>query len=314
MSSRARFACFALIAVALAFSPVEAQEKPKKTNAWAQISSPSRGTAQSLGEYSSGCLRGAAKLPMDGPGFQVMHPSRLRYYGHPNLVDFIQKLGAALQGDKVGDVLVGDLSQPRGGPAPGGHSSHQTGLDVDLWYWLPKPAAKGRLTLNDRESLKSRSILDPKTNSVAADQVERLTALLRRTGEDARVERVFVHPIIKRAMCERADAANETERAWLGKLRPWYGHDDHFHVRLACPAYAEGCTPQTSVGAGDGCKELAWWFSPEAQEDRKKGLVTYQQKVGKAPGMPVECLKLLDPGQGANEPPVKHAMSIPDKH
>jgi penicillin-insensitive murein endopeptidase len=299
---------------------VAAQSKPAtKPNPWAQISSPSRGSPESLGEYSSGCLRGASKLPLDGPGFQVMHPSRTRYYGHPSLVDFIQKLGAALHAEHVGDVLVGDLSQPRGGPAPGGHSSHQTGLDVDLWFWQPKAAESGPLPMGERESTKSRSILDPKTSSIQADQVARVTALLHRAADDARVERMFVHPIIKRAMCESAG----NERAWLAKLRPWYGHDDHVHVRLACPAGAEGCVHQTSVSNGDGCKELDWWFSPAAQEDRKKGLVTYQSKVGKAPGMPAQCLKLLDPGQSVNDPPahaarppapeVKRTVSLQDK-
>jgi penicillin-insensitive murein endopeptidase len=107
---------------------------------------------------------------------------------------------------------------------------------------------------------------------------------------------VFVNPIIKRQLCESAGG----ERAWLSKIRPWYGHDDHFHVRLVCPADANDCIHQTSIASGDGCKELDWWFSPAAQEDRKKGQATYQAKVGKAPGMPVQCLKLLEPEQRAD--------------
>ena len=35
---------------------------------------------------------------------------------------------------------VGDMAQPRGGPLPFGHASHQTGLDVDIWFTLtPRP-------------------------------------------------------------------------------------------------------------------------------------------------------------------------------
>ena len=256
---------------------------------------PSQGVTSPIGEYSAGCLKGAVKLPMDGPGFQVMHPSRLRYFGTPDLVKFIEHLGSQLHEQHVGDVMVGDLSQPRGGPAPGGHSSHQTGLDVDLWFWQPKAAEHGPLPKADRESIKSRSVLDGKSG-VRPELVSRVSTLLQLTAEDPHVERIFVSPLIKRQLC----ANTSGERDWLGKIRPWYGHDDHFHVRLACPADATDCIHQTAVPKGDGCKELDWWFSAEAQEDRKKGQATYQSKVGKAPGMPVQCLKLLEPDQRAD--------------
>jgi penicillin-insensitive murein endopeptidase len=113
--------------------------------------------------------------------------------------------------------------------------------------------------------------------------------MLRLAAEDAHVERIFVHPIIKRDACK----STQGDRGWLHKLRPWYGHDDHFHVRLECPAGATDCVAQTPSPRGDGCAELDWWFSPEADEDRKKGRATYQAKVGKAPGMPEQCKAML---------------------
>jgi penicillin-insensitive murein endopeptidase len=276
-----------------------------KQNPWSVMTSPAKGTSTPIGDYSSGCLRGGAKLALDGPGFQVMHPSRLRYYGHPELVTFIEGLGRALHTEVQGDVLVGDLSQPRGGPAPGGHSSHQTGLDVDLWYWQPKAAAKRPLTREERETLKSRSVLDPKTSGVQAEWSARVLSMLRLTANDAHVSRMFVHPIIKREACKVATG----DRAWLRKVRPWYGHDDHFHVRLLCPADAPECVSQAPVPGGDGCKELDWWFSPEAQQDRKEGQAKYQSKVGKSPGMPVACRELLDKPSRAPQPAAADAAS-----
>jgi penicillin-insensitive murein endopeptidase len=283
---------------------VRAQTAQTKENRWALATAPAPGGPSSIGEYTSGCLRGAARLPLDGPGYQVMHPSRLRYYGHPVLVEFIEQLGKTLHSEQVGDVLVGDLSQPRGGPAPGGHSSHQTGLDVDLWFWQPPAAARGPLSWEEREATKSRSVLDGKAGTIQAAESARVLALLRATALDPHVERIFVHPIIKRDAClanqanqaNQAKQANQTnqDRSWLRKLRPWFGHDDHFHVRLACPGNASDCVVQSPVPQGDGCNELDWWFSPAALEDRKKGQATYQAKVGKAPGMPVQCLGLLD--------------------
>lgn len=199
-------------------------------NRWALVKSPAKGSASSLGEYSSGCLRGAAKLALDGTGYQVMHPSRLRYYGNPDLVDFLRKLGQGVHAEKLADLMVGDLSQPRGGPAPGGHSSHQTGLDVDLWYWQPKAAARGPLSLADRENTKARSVLDGKAGTVRAEFAPRVAALLRLTASDTRVTRIFVHPIIKRMLC--ADA--ESDRAWLSKVG--LGTDTTITFTCAWPA------------------------------------------------------------------------------
>ena len=100
-----------------------------------------------------------------------------------------------------------------------------------------------------------------------------------------------------------------SDRAWLTKIRPWYGHDDHFHVRLACPAGNADCTPQARVAVGDGCgEELAWWFSPEATADRDKERKRYQDKVVRGPRVPEQCFALIhdkaapdkaqDPGEG----------------
>lgn len=262
-----------------------------KSNAWSQVKTPATGAARPIGQYTSGCLAGGAELPLDGAGYQVMHPGRVRYFGHPDLVSFIGDLGNALRAAALGDLMVGDLSQPRGGPAPGGHSSHQTGLDVDLWYWLPDAANKRTLTREERETTKARSVLDPKTQTIGKPWSARVLTMLHKTADDGRVERIFVHPIIKRDACA---VSEKDDRAWLRKVRPWFGHDDHFHVRLECPAGATDCVVQAPVPAGDGCAELDWWFSPAAQEDRKKGLVKYQAKVGKAPGMPAQCKTLLE--------------------
>jgi penicillin-insensitive murein endopeptidase len=279
-----------LLTILLGALTLAAEAQPPHDTPWAHVTAPAKGAPHSIGEYSAGCLRGAAKLELDGTGYQVMHPSRLRYYGNPDLVDFIRKLGRALHAEGVGDMMVGDMSQPRGGPAPGGHSSHQTGLDVDLWFWQPKAAAKGPLPRADRESLKSKSVLDGKAGIVSHEFAPRVAALLRLAASDIRVTRIFVHPIIKRDLC----AATEGDRAWLNKLRPWYGHDDHFHVRLACPQGDNSCVKQMDVADGDGCSELDWWFSKSREDDRQKGQATYQAKVGRAPGMPAECAKLIE--------------------
>jgi penicillin-insensitive murein endopeptidase len=45
-------------------------------------------------------------------------------------------------------------------------------------------------------------------------------------------------------------------------VRPWSGHDHHFHVRISCPADSPQCKPQPPPEPGDGCgHELDYWFS-----------------------------------------------------
>jgi penicillin-insensitive murein endopeptidase len=48
----------------------------------------------------------------------------------------------------------------------------------------------------------------------------------------------------------------------MDKLRPWYGHNDHIHVRLKCPADSPNCRHQPAVPDSAGCdKSLNYWFT-----------------------------------------------------
>src|SRR5262245_5620839 len=95
--------------------------------------------ARSIGTYGRGCLAGAVALPVNGRTWQVMRLSRNRNWGHPALIKFLERLA-----DKVPKVagwpglLVGDIAQPRGAPMLTGHTSHQIGLDADIWL-TPMP-------------------------------------------------------------------------------------------------------------------------------------------------------------------------------
>lgn len=224
---------------------------------WAGARGPASGPARAYGSYANGCIAGAVALPPDGPGYQVMRLSRQRNYGHPELVDYLRDLGRAVSAAGLGGLLIGDLSQPRGGPMAFGHRSHQTGLDVDIWF---RPAPADRLSASERETLKAYSV-------VAADGLglepalwsARQTAIVKTAAQDPRVERIFVNAAVKRALCRTAGE----DRAWLRKVRAWWFHDDHFHVRLRCPADSPGCSDQEAPPVGDGCDadQLAWWLS-----------------------------------------------------
>lgn len=251
-----RLALTAAIAVAVLVMPdlAGSADTPARM-LFGAVGVPSAETPRAIGGYSLGCLAGGVQLPADGPGFQTMRPSRNRAWGTPQLVSYIQKLGA--DAPKVGwrGLLIGDMSQARGGPMLTGHASHQTGLDVDIWH-LPMPDR--RLTAEERETMSPTSVLKPGKLELEPSRYEESYArLIRQAVSYPEVDRVFVSAAIKRQMCETAG----TDRAWLRKVRPWFGHDDHIHVRLACPPGMAGCEAQEPPPPGDDCgPNLAYWF------------------------------------------------------
>ena len=220
------------------------------------MSRPASMEARAIGFYSRGCLAGAVPLPVTAEAWQVMRLSRNRNWGHPNLVKVLTRLAGNGRSFGWPGLLVGDMSQPRGGPMLTGHVSHQMGLDADIWL---TPMPDRVLTPEEREQMSA-------TNMVASDRrgvdpalwTPAHAAIIKAAAQEPEVERIFVNAAIKKALCRGAEA----DRGWLNKVRPWYGHNYHFHVRLRCPSNVAGCKSQAPVPAGDGCgKDLDWWLS-----------------------------------------------------
>lgn len=251
---------------------------------------PASMEARALGFYSKGCLAGALALPMNGPEWQVMRLSRNRNWGHPTLISYLERFAADVRRlDRWPGLLMGDLSQPRGGPMVSGHASHQVGLDADIWY-LPMP--NRRLTAKEREDLSANNLLGAGTFHVdpkiwTQDHVR----LLKRAASYGEVERVFVHPGVKKALCEASQV--ETDKSWLAKIRPLWGHADHFHVRLKCPEGSVGCQRQPAPPADDGCgKELTDWFALLANPP-KPSVFEPPPKPLTLDKLPVDCRTVL---------------------
>jgi Penicillin-insensitive murein endopeptidase len=120
--------------------PLENPNSPKTPakELFARKLTPFSGPPLSIGGYADGCLAGASLLPIDGPSWQVMRLSRDRNWGHPNLIAFLERFGDNAKKIGSNGLLIGDMSQPRGGPMLNGHSSHQIGLDADVWF-MPMP-------------------------------------------------------------------------------------------------------------------------------------------------------------------------------
>jgi penicillin-insensitive murein endopeptidase len=230
---------------------------------------PSLGKAMAIGYYPRGCLSGGVALPVTGPTWQVMRVSRNRNWGHPSLVKFLEKfapLAAKATGWK--GILVGDMAQPRGGPTPYGHRSHQTGLDVDVWF-MPMPGHV--LSKQEREKTSAINLVsddwkhvNPKTWTPAH------AAFIKTAAQQPEVERVLVNAAIKKEMCQMQ---GNKHPEWMDKVRPWYAHHDHIHVRLECPPGSPNCRKQPPVPGDHGCgKALDPWFADKVLHPKyKKG-------------------------------------------
>ena len=276
--------CVALLVLGVLAGRAPSATAETRENAWSRVGAPSGGPAQAIGGVAHGCLAGAVRLPDDGPGYEVIRLSRHRDFGHPALITFIERLGRRADAAGLPSFYVGDMAQPRGGPLPYGHASHQTGIDVDIWF-TPAPATP--LPREAREELDLPSMLRPASHEIDPMRFGRSQVrLLRLAAQDPAVDRIFVNAAIKEALCRGVGGAAEGGREWLARLRPWYGHDEHFHVRLRCPADSPECEAQAPPPLGEGCDEtLAWW--------RNKPLPRPALAAPPAPALPAACRALL---------------------
>ncbi len=256
------------LGLALLLTATPAGAEPLARQLFGAARAPSAQAPQAIGSYSRGCAAGLVALPETGPTWQAMRLSRNRNWGHPELVRFLIDLSGTARQIGWPGLYIGDMAQPRGGPMTGGHASHQTGLDADIWMLPPR-----RLNLSraERESISSISVRSDDQTRVTGNWTASHHALLRAAASDPRVDRIFVAAAVKIAMC---NASGRRDRAWLQKIRPIYGPNTHFHVRLKCPQGSPGCERQKPSVAdlsngGDGCDEtLNWWVTTYLEELR----------------------------------------------
>lgn len=284
MTRRATIGAVACSIFTLLVSGADADQRVA-ADAFSAVNGPSILPPRSIGGYSRGCLTGGRELPERGASWQTMRPSRNRAWGHPDAIAFVEDLAAKAPQLGLSGILVGDISQPRGGPMPYGHSSHQLGLDVDIWL-TEMPLEP--LTREEREMLPFTSVLGVDGLADPALLTPAFQGLIAAAARDGRVARIFVHPGIKALLCKTAGP----ERAWLRRVRPWYGHDKHFHVRLNCPASSPDCRAQNPPPAGDGCGDaLAYWFTPAPY--RPKATSSKPRGPLRVADLPAVCGKIV---------------------
>ena len=237
------------------------------------------------GPNTGGCIAGAVSLPPQGPGFQTIHPGRSAFWGAPQTIDHLRLLGREAAQAGLPALLIEDISRPRGGPLPGGHVSHQIGLDADVGMDMQ---ARPPLSAAERDTITLRPMVRPDGRDIdPAAWSPAVTQLLHIAADLPGVDRILVNPAIKQQLCREVGA----DRGWLHLIRPWYGHAAHMHIRFRCPTDQPDCVQAPPPPPGDGCDAtLQWWF--DQLNAPAKPSAPY-----KPPPTPAACRAILgDPG------------------
>jgi penicillin-insensitive murein DD-endopeptidase len=215
----------------------------------------SDGTSVSIGTTGDGTVRSPVELPLDGDGYTVPARWRVRRsnYGTEELVGVVVRAARAVDRALPGGVAaIGDLSRRSGG-ASVEHKSHQSGRDVDVFFYsvdeAGHPAPPGDAMI--RYGVLGQAVrwspahgVAPPTAPVPAVRFDaaRNWAFVRAllADEDTEVEWIFIQralaALLLRAATEAGDDPALVARAAFILHEPTDSepHDDHMHVRLYC--------------------------------------------------------------------------------
>jgi penicillin-insensitive murein endopeptidase len=244
---------------------------------------PAPGPVRVIGGNGGGCIAGAVRLPDEAPGLQTIRLSHSAFWGHPDTIAALLRLGREAHEAGLPDLYMGDISNPRGGPLAGGHMTHQMGLDADVYLDL---SPRAEMTNEQRDALAPPSMVRADGRAVDPDHWRAADAtLLRLAAGLPGVDRILVNPAIKKQLCEDATG----DRAWLRLIRPWYDHAGHMHIHFRCPAGQPECPRQAPPPQGDGCDaSLQWWFDQLDQPPKAAA------PLPKPPPAPEACQAILE--------------------
>ena len=231
------------------------------------------GTSDSGGWHANGALRHPAVLPKGGDGYVIPPPwsQRQSNFGSDELVRAIVRTTRAVARGNPGSVMaIGDLSR-RGGGGSIEHKSHQSGRDVDIFYFATSAAGKavapGNVMIHyDRAGRGVRwspaqgtRVPQTAVPDVRFD-VRRNWQLVRTLLRDpeAEVQWIFVQRDLAARLIQQG-VADGDDPALLARATQIVRqpsdaepHDDHMHVRFYCDPddRALGCSDHGPV---------RWW-------------------------------------------------------
>jgi penicillin-insensitive murein DD-endopeptidase len=231
--------------------PAKAPGTPKGRGATAKLAPPSGAQrlspGKSLGAPNEGHLVGGARLA-EAPYLRILpvYASRDARWGLEPFVAMIDR-AARLVRKKYPDAVlsVGDLSRKGGGPVDR-HASHESGRDADIGFFVKNQ--RGKPVYADHFVPFTGDGKAKSWPGAEFDDARNWSLVSAMLGDGrVRVTHIFIsRPLRARLLryAQRIGApASIRERAALVMLQPRGAqpHDDHFHVRIACPAGMKTC-------------------------------------------------------------------------
>ncbi len=175
-------------------------------------------------------------------------------WGLEPLVSMLDRAGRSVRRQYPGAVLsVGHLSRAGGGDVDR-HRSHESGRDADVGFFVR--SAAGRQLLSPHFVSFRGDATAPSWPGAYFDDAKNWALVTALVGDpEAHVTHLFVAaPLRARllAFAERAGAPQEMRMRAAELMQQPRGvlpHDDHFHVRIACPARMSGCVENPTARA-----------------------------------------------------------------
>ena len=116
-------------------------------------------------------------------------------------------------------------------------------------------------------------------------------AFIKAAAEQPEVERVLVNAAIKKELCRVED---KKQHAWMAKVRPWYGHHDHIHVRLRCPADSPNCRHSSRYPAATGAAPRSWTSGSPTRSCIRRESRGRRRRQTMLADLPPACKDVLD--------------------
>jgi penicillin-insensitive murein endopeptidase len=239
---------FALVLVPFFADAKPAARKPKQ----AKLDAPAARLmpGKSIGSPTEGRLVGGSRLG-DAPYVRIVPiyaPGDVRWGVEP-LVGTIDRGARAVRKQFADSVLsVGHLSKPGGGELDR-HASHESGRDADIGFYVRDQ--KGKPIYADHFVAFKGDGTAPSWPGAHFDDARNWAFIASVVGDGhARVSHIFVStPIRQRLLGYAAKIGapgNLRVRASELMAQPHGSlpHDDHFHIRVACPPGMDKCVEQ----------------------------------------------------------------------
>lgn len=206
---------------------------------------------QAIGTVNAGSLERATDIlgyqkAYPETNLSILKPDRKTHYGTIEMAYLVAKLGKYTKAIAPSHTLrMGDVSKKNGGRL-GSHKSHTNGLDADIAYYFKAD----KTMTNFASALKGGK---PIGDWMMAQQWK----LFKYAVSSKFVDRIFIHPTLKKSLCTYAQNQGEMDSALaketLRRLVSEVNHYNHFHMRVKCSESQVRCRQMADPKPGTGC-------------------------------------------------------------